>query len=90
MHWKDVECRRLISCINPAFPWKSLSHEGRPPSLKPALPKYDTGFPTVQPRFSENSTFLFVKFIPLWHIILKMTHVLLSTTTPIISLVSTC
>jgi len=54
MHWKDVECRRLISCINPTFAWKSLSQEGRPPSLKPVLPKYDTELPTVQPRLSEN------------------------------------
>jgi len=39
MHWKDMECRRLISCINPAFAWKNLSQERRPPSLKPVLLK---------------------------------------------------
>jgi hypothetical protein len=54
MHWNDVKCRRLISCINPAFTWKSLSQEGQPPSLKPVLPKYDTGLPTVRLRRSVN------------------------------------
>jgi hypothetical protein len=54
MNWKDVERRRLISCINPAFSWESLSQEGRHPSLKPVLPKYNTGLSTVRPRRSVN------------------------------------
>ena len=53
MHWKDVECQ-LISCTKPVFSWKTLSQESRPPGLKPVLPKYDTGLPTVQPCRSVN------------------------------------
>jgi hypothetical protein len=39
---------------------------------------------------TETHVAIFVEFIPLCYIILKLTHLLLSTTTNVISFVNTC